>query len=261
CDVFPLGLLDYQKAWDLQRELVGKRLRKEINDTLLLVEHPPLFTIGRGGNRRNILISDKHLEEKGVSVYEVDRGGDITYHGPGQIIGYPILALNEHGRDVHLMLRNLEEVIIGLLSGYGVEALRIPGYTGVWVGKEKIAAIGIGVRRWITFHGFCLNVNPDLDYFSLINPCGLRGKKVTSLEKLQVDITPTLSLPPVCVQRTGRHQGGGDAEGGAKRKFLYKGNIDKERLERRLVEHFGEVFNLKMRYVEGAVPDERSVSS
>lgn len=213
CDVFPLGLLDYRKAWDLQRELVGKRWKKEINDTLLLVEHPPLFTIGRRGSSRNILVSDKHLEEKGVSVYEVDRGGDITYHGPGQIIGYPILDLNEHGRDVHLMLRCLEEVIIKLLSDYGVEALRIPGYTGVWVGKEKIAAIGIGVRHWITFHGFCLNVNPDMNYFALINPCGLKGKGVTSLQQT----TPGKTIPGL------------------------------KNLQQNLIRHFGEVFRLEMR--------------
>lgn len=213
CDVFPLGLLDYRKAWDLQRELVGKRWKKEINDTLLLVEHPPLFTIGRRGSSRNILVSDKHLEEKGISVYEVDRGGDITYHGPGQIIGYPILDLNEHGRDVHLMLRRLEEVIIKLLSDHGVEALRIPGYTGVWVGKEKIAAIGIGVRHWITFHGFCLNVNPDMNYFALINSCGLKDKGVTSLQQT----TPGKTIPGL------------------------------KNLQQNLIKHFGEVFRLEMR--------------
>ena len=211
CDVFSLGTLGYRKAWDLQKELVGKRLKKEINDTLLLMEHPSLFTIGRRGSKENLLVADEDLEKKGILVYKVDRGGDITYHGPGQVIGYPILDLNEHGRDVHLMLRNLEEVIIGFLSDYEMEACRIPGYTGVWVGKEKIAAIGIGVSHWITFHGFCLNINPDMNYFSMINPCGIKGRGVTSLEKLRV-------------------------------------TEDREKIERRLVKHFGEVFNLEMRY-------------
>ena len=217
CDVFSLGLIDYQKAWDLQKELVGKRVKKGINDTLLLVEHPHIFTIGRSGSRNNILVSDERLKEKRVSVCKVDRGGDITYHGPGQIVGYPILDLNEHGRDVHLMLRNLEEVIIRFLSDYGVEACRIPEYTGVWVGQEKVAAIGIGVRRWITFHGFCLNVNPEMNYFSLINPCGIKGKGVTSLEKLRV-------------------------------------KRDKKELERRLVRYFGAVFNLEMRWARRGDP-------
>ncbi len=230
CDVFSLGLIDYQKAWDLQKKLVGERFKKEINDTLLLVEHPPLFTIGRGGSRENILVPDEYLEKKGVSVYEVDRGGDITYHGPGQIIGYPILDLNEHRRDVHLMLRNLEEVIIRFLSDYGVESFRISEYTGVWVGKEKIAAIGIGVRRWVTFHGFCLNINPDMDYFSMINPCGIKGKGVTSLEKLRVN---ECSSAPVLQSEK-----------------LLRGEqvADKEDVERKLVKHFGEVFNLEMRF-------------
>ncbi|NOX97523.1 MAG: lipoyl(octanoyl) transferase LipB [Nitrospirae bacterium] len=217
CDVFLPGILDYRKAWDLQRELVGKRFKKEINDTLLLVEHPPVFTIGRSGSKKNLLVSDKHLEEKGVSVYEVDRGGDITYHGPGQMIGYPILDLNEHGRDVHLMLRNLEEVIIKFLSDYEVEALRIPGYTGAWVGKEKIAAIGIGVRHWITFHGFCLNINPDMSYFSMINPCGIKGKGVTSLTELKKRTTPGGDTPKL------------------------------KDLQKNLIRRFGEVFNLEMR--------------
>ncbi|MCD5397742.1 lipoyl(octanoyl) transferase LipB [candidate division NPL-UPA2 bacterium] len=231
CDVFLLGLLDYQKAWDLQRKLIEKRLKKRISDTLLLVEHSPLFTIGRGGSRKNVLVSDKYLKKKNISIYEVDRGGDITYHGPGQIVGYPILDLNEHGRDVHLVLRNLEEVIIRLLSGCGVEALRIPGYTGVWVEKEKIAAIGIGVRRWITFHGFCLNVNPDLNYFSLVNPCGLKGERVTSLQQLKVE-----------------------SEKGKVKTLSWKTIPGLKDLQQNLIRHFGEVFNLKMRYGEGTVP-------
>ncbi len=240
CDVFSLGLIAYQKAWDLQKELVGKRAKKEINDTLLLVEHPHIFTIGRSGSRNNILVSDERLKEKGVSVCKVDRGGDITYHGPGQIVGYPILDLNEHGRDVHLMLRNLEEVIIRFLSDYGVEACRIPEYTGVWVGQEKIAAIGIGVRRWISFHGFCLNVNPEMNYFSLINPCGIKGKGVTSLEKLQVN---ECSSAPVLQCGLDTPQGTGKSSPYGK-----KGEIDKTRLERELVKHFGEVFNLEMKW-------------
>ncbi len=224
CDVFSLGLVDYQEAWARQKELVEKRLKGEINDTLLLLEHPHLFTMGRGGGRKNILVSDKRLEEKGVSVYEVDRGGNITYHGPGQVMGYPILNLNEHGRDVHLMLRCLEEVIIKLLFDYGVEAGRVPGYTGVWVGKEKIAAIGIGVRRWITFHGFCLNVNPDMDYFSLINPCGLIEKGVTSLQQLK-----------------------GESGKGKVKTPSRKSVPELKDLQQNLIRHFGKVFNLKMR--------------
>ncbi len=187
CHVVDLGFLDCRKTWALQKELVEKRFRQEIPDTLILAEHPPVFTIGRRGSKKNLHVSDEYLETLGITVIEVDRGGDITYHGPGQLIGYPILDLTGHGRDVHLLLRRLEEVLIRLLADCGVKAKRVAGYTGVWVEDEKIAAIGIGVRRWISFHGFCLNVNPDMKYFSMISPCGIRDKGVTSLTKLKTE--------------------------------------------------------------------------
>jgi lipoate-protein ligase B len=148
------------------------------------VEHPPVFTIGRAGTGEHIIAPQEVLEREGIKVYEINRGGDVTYHGPGQLVGYPILNLGEYDKDLHETVRKYEEVIIRLLAEYCIEAGRIEGLTGVWVGDEKIAAIGIGVRKWVTFHGFALNVNPNLEHFKLIVPCGIRDKGVTSMEKI-----------------------------------------------------------------------------
>lgn len=184
-DVIKTGKIDYQKAYNLQLELLEKRKNNEINDTLLLVEHPPVFTIGTSGTSDNITVSKDFLQNFGIEVFETNRGGDITYHGPGQIVGYPILNLKDHKKDLHWLLRSYEEVFIRLLDEeYDINAERVKGLTGVWVGDEKITAIGVGVRHWITYHGFAFNVNPNLNHFSYIIPCGIQDKGVTSLKKI-----------------------------------------------------------------------------
>ncbi|MGQ9631549.1 MAG: lipoyl(octanoyl) transferase LipB [bacterium] len=179
-----LGLIGYDEAYSLQRELVERRARGEIEDTLLLLEHLPVFTLGRNGAREHILADDSVLRREGIAVREADRGGDVTYHGPGQIVGYPIISLKDRRLGVKGYIRRLEEILISVCRDYGVDAGRIPGLTGVWVGEEKIAAIGIGARKWITYHGFALNVDPYLEHFKLIVPCGIRDKGVTSLAEL-----------------------------------------------------------------------------
>ena len=183
CGVVDLGNVDYTTAWDKQKEAVESPDRDEC-DLLYLVEHPPTITIGRSSDRRNVLASEEDLRAKGIELLEVDRGGDVTYHGPGQMVAYPILNLNRHKRDVGWYLRALEEVIIRTLLDLDIEAERIKGYTGVWAADEKVAAIGIAVRRWITFHGLALNINPRLDHFALITPCGIEDKGVTSVCEL-----------------------------------------------------------------------------
>ncbi|HHW49339.1 MAG TPA: lipoyl(octanoyl) transferase LipB [Clostridiaceae bacterium] len=185
-NIVKLGKMDYSEALKIQERLLERRQKGEINDTLLLVEHPPVLTIGIRGNDSNILISREILGQNGVNIYEVNRGGDVTYHGPGQIVGYPIFDLNGHGRDVKEFVFKLENVFIELLKNeYGIEAYRQENkYTGVWVGDEKITAIGIAVKRWVTMHGFAFNVNTNLDHFKWIIPCGITDKGVTSLQKL-----------------------------------------------------------------------------
>ena len=168
----------------MQRALATARREERTPDLLLLVEHPPTFTIGRGGGAAHLLASPAELAALGARVHEVDRGGDITYHGPGQLVGYPILDLLGRGRDVHRYLRLLEEALIRALADLGVAAGRLPPHTGVWVGDEKVAAIGVKISRGVTLHGFALNVAPDLRHFEAIVPCGIRDKGVTSLERL-----------------------------------------------------------------------------
>ncbi len=179
-----LGTVSYQEAWDLQRTIHLMRTSGAIEDTLLLLEHPHTYTLGKTADRTNLIGSEEYLEKNGISVFEIDRGGDITYHGPGQIVGYPIIDLNKWKPDTHLYLRNLEEVIIKVLAEYGIESGRKPEYTGVWVGESKIAAIGIRVSRWVTMHGFAFNINTDLELFNGIIPCGIKDKEVTSLSRL-----------------------------------------------------------------------------
>ena len=176
----------YAEALELQRALVEDRRAGRVGDLLLLVQHPHVLTLGvRGdGGRSHILASTETLAERGVSVYEAGRGGDITYHGPGQLVGYPVVDLKPDRCDVHRYVRDLEEVLIRTAAGYGVEAGRVEGLTGVWVGREKLAAIGVRISRWITSHGFALNVATDLDFFNLIVPCGIADRGVTSLERL-----------------------------------------------------------------------------
>ena len=182
--VLDLGRVTYEKAWKYQKELVENRRRGEIGDSLVFVEHPPVLTLGRSWKQQNVLADTLALTEKGVEVYEVERGGDVTYHGPGQVVGYPIVNLADRGRDLHRYLRDLEEVIIRVVGSYGLGAGRKVGITGVWVGEEKVCAFGVAVKSWVSYHGFALNVNTDLSYFSLINPCGIQDKGVTSLAKL-----------------------------------------------------------------------------
>ncbi len=181
-----LGVVPYADALALQRQLVEDRREGRVGDVLLLVEHPHVLTLGvRGdGGRSHILVSDETLASRGVDIYETGRGGDITYHGPGQLVGYPILDLKPDRCDVHRYVRDLEEVLIRVVADYGLAAERVPGLTGVWVRGDKVAAIGVRIARWITSHGFALNVTTDLDYFGLIVPCGIADRGVTSLSRL-----------------------------------------------------------------------------
>lgn len=180
---YRLGMVEYQRALDLQLSLIDKRKNEEIEDVLLLLEHPPTFTMGRSGKTENLLKSQEELKRNGIHFEIISRGGDITYHGPGQLVGYPIVDLNKFNRDVHQYLRNIEEVIIRALCDFEIEAERIKGFTGVWVGREKIASIGVGIKNWMTHHGFALNVNTDLSYFDMVIPCGIPGVKMTSMKK------------------------------------------------------------------------------
>ena len=178
-----LDKIDYKEAWDLQKDIFELRYKKEISDVLLLLEHPHTYTLGRVADKAHLIGSQDYLDKNKISVYDIDRGGDITYHGPGQIVGYPIIDLNQWQNDTHKYLRGLEEVIIRTCSYYGINASRDPKYTGVWVENRKIAAIGIKVSRWITMHGFAFNINSDLSFFNGIVPCGIFNKEVTSLSK------------------------------------------------------------------------------
>ncbi len=179
-----LGMVDYQKALDLQISLIEKRRKEEIEDVLLLLEHPPTFTMGRSSKTEHLLESQDDLKRHGIHFEVISRGGDITYHGPGQLVGYPILDLDRFDRDIHQYLRNIEEMIIEALGDYEIKAERIKGFTGVWVNREKIASIGVGIKKWITYHGFALNVNTDLSYFDMMVPCGIPDVKMTSMKKL-----------------------------------------------------------------------------
>ncbi len=185
-EVRRLGRVPYADALALQRALVEERRAGTIGDTLLFVEHPHVLTLGvRGdGGRGHVLVTDEALASRGIEIHETGRGGDITYHGPGQIVGYPIIDLNPGRRDVHRYVRDLETVLILTAADYGIAAEHLEGLTGVWVGDEKLAAIGVRIARWITSHGFALNVATDLDYFGLIVPCGIADRGVTSLERV-----------------------------------------------------------------------------
>ena len=184
CILEQLGLVDYAAALDWQREKVAQRKAGAIPDTLLLLEHPHVYTLGRNALEANILASPEFLAARGAQVFHTDRGGDVTYHGPGQLVGYPILDLTQHRRDIAWYMRSLEEVFIRAARDYGIEAGRSPGAAGVWVGNDKLVAMGVHLSRWVTSHGFAFNLNTDLRYFEWIVPCGLPGKGVTSLAKL-----------------------------------------------------------------------------
>ncbi|MHB0912513.1 MAG: lipoyl(octanoyl) transferase LipB [Armatimonadota bacterium] len=180
--VTDLGLIDYEKCLALQKSLLERRLAGEVPDTLLLLEHEPVITMGTSGGE---LVAPREMVERaGVKVYTTDRGGNVTYHGPGQLVGYPIFDLREHGKDIHLLLRHLEQVVIDCMADYGTRGERIDGLTGVWVGGDKICSIGVAVRRWISYHGFAFNIDPNYEHWGLINPCGLVGRTVTSMAEL-----------------------------------------------------------------------------
>jgi lipoyl(octanoyl) transferase len=181
--VLRLGRIPYAHGLELQEKLVAERQAGHIPDQLLLLEHDPVFTFGRNAQAQNFLLPVEALRERGFEVFETGRGGDVTYHGPGQVVGYPILDLSPDRRDVHRYVRDLEEVMIRTCVDYGLAASRVAGLTGTWLGDEKIGAIGVRIARWVTSHGFALNVGTDLSAFDLIVPCGIRGRGVTSLER------------------------------------------------------------------------------
>ena len=182
--IIDLGLVDYGKAWELQRQLWSRRMEGELPDLLLLLEHPHVITLGRRGNRSYLIASSEELEKMKVPIFHVERGGDVTYHGPGQMVGYPILNLKEYGYRLIRYVDQVEEVILRVLKDSGIEGKRDALNRGVWVGREKIASIGVAIKRWVSFHGFALNYDTDLKYFDLIHPCGLQGVKMTSMGKV-----------------------------------------------------------------------------
>ena len=214
CAVEQLGCVEYSAGLALQHERVAARKTGSIPDTLLLLEHPHVYTLGRNALRENVLVSSSFLSARGASVFETDRGGDVTYHGPGQLVGYPIIDLTQHRRDIGWYMRSLEEVFIRVAEEYGIGAGRLPGAAGVWVGNTKLVAVGVHISRWVTSHGFAFNVNTDLSFFEWIVPCGLHGRGVTSLQRL-------LGHP-----------------------------VDLEEVRGKVVEIFGQVFSLEMHHAQ-----------
>ncbi len=199
--VYQLGCVEYGCACALQDMLIQKRINGEAPDMLLLLEHPPTLTLAKGDDDKNIRVADAILKQKGVAVFTTDRGGAITWHGPGQIVGYPIIDLGVRGKDIHLYIRGLESVIIETLAAFSISAGRDPRHVGVWVGNEKIAAIGVKVKKWATKHGFALNVNSDLSYFDLIHPCGIVDKGVTSLKKVLGREVPLSQVSQILIEK------------------------------------------------------------
>ena len=198
-----LGVVGYEEALAMQRALVEERRADRVSDLLLLLQHPPVITLGvKGdGGRANIVVTDSHLESLGITIHETGRGGDVTYHGPGQIVGYPIIDLRPDRCDVHRYVRDVEEVMIRVCADYGVSAGRIKGLTGAWVGADKIGAIGIRISRWITSHGFAFNVSTNLEHFRLIVPCGIVDRGVTSLERVTGTRIPIEDVEDAFVRR------------------------------------------------------------
>ncbi len=217
CRVEQYGTVDYERGLRLQSDLIARVKAGETSDTLLLLEHPHVYTLGRNARRENLLISEARMAQLGAQLFETNRGGDITYHGPGQLVGYPILDLTKHRRDIAWFMRSLEEVFIGVARDFGLVAGRLERAPGVWVGTEKLVALGVHIARWVTSHGFAFNVNTDLSYFDYIIPCGLRDKGVTSLAKL-------LGQP-----------------------------VEMAHARELVIEHFGKVFGLEMQVEESRV--------
>ncbi|MEP6906326.1 MAG: lipoyl(octanoyl) transferase LipB [Gemmatimonadales bacterium] len=197
-----LGQMPYGEALELQRSLAAERIKGAIpEDMLLLVEHPPVVTMGRSAKSQNLTSSSEFLASKGVELFDVERGGDVTFHGPGQLVGYPIIDLKRHRRDLHWFLRQVEEALIRTLSAYSIPAERNIGFTGVWTKSRKIASIGVHARDWVTWHGFALNVTTDLSFFDLIIPCGIDGVTMTSIER---ELASNASQsPPATVEAAG----------------------------------------------------------
>ena len=180
----PLGRLPYAEALELQRSIARDRISGAISqDVLLLMEHPPVVTLGRSSKEKHLVASPEFLQTHGVELFEVERGGDVTFHGPGQLVGYPIIDLKRHRQDLHWYLRKIEEALINTLADYDIRAERNTAYTGVWTRDRKIASIGVHARDWVTWHGFALNVTTDLSFFDLIVPCGITGVVMTSISR------------------------------------------------------------------------------
>ena len=196
-DILDLGLSPFKEVWDLQKELVKKRQNGQIKDTLILAEHEPVYTLGKNANENHILQNSP----RDVKTYQIERGGDVTYHGPGQLVGYPIIDLHNYNKSISCYMRSLEQLIIDTLAEFRVTAERKDGLTGVWVGDEKIAALGVRVTRWITMHGFALNVSPDLTYYSGIIPCGIFEYGVTSMGKQLTDQVAVDSVKQVLIEK------------------------------------------------------------
>lgn len=213
-----MGRIPYAEGLALQSRLVSERREGTVGDTLLLLEHPPVITLGRGSKPEHVLVEPRELERRGIELHECGRGGDVTFHGPGQLVGYPIIALEEGRRDAHRYLRDLEEGLIRAAECLGVRATRVPGWTGIWVGREKLAAIGVRLSSgWITSHGFALNVATDLDGFSTIVPCGITEGGVTSLERLTGTEVPLARVAALVAHHLGevfgrRARGGTDLD-------------------------------------------------
>jgi lipoate-protein ligase B len=179
-----LGRTKYKDAWDMQKKIVELRAQNKIPDTLILTEHDPVITMGRATVKSNLLTPPDELKKRGIDLFQIERGGDITYHGPGQLVAYPIIDLNNRGRDLHTYLRELEEVVILTIAEFGLTGTRKKGLTGVWVENHKLTAIGVAVKHWISYHGLALNVNTDLSYDQLINPCGITQFPVGSVSSM-----------------------------------------------------------------------------
>ena len=217
-----VGRLSYAEGLELQAQLVADRQADRIVDVLLLLEHEPVFTLGRNAREQNLLVRESLLRARGFDVFETGRGGDVTYHGPGQVVGYPIISLAPDRQDVHRYVRDLEEVLIRTCRDFGVEAERVAGLTGCWVGRDKIGAIGVRISRWVTSHGFAFNVANDLAPYSLIVPCGIPDRGVTTLERLlgrPVDVPQAHeALARHFAEVFGRHVEPGDASGAPPRR-------------------------------------------
>lgn len=183
--LYKLGLIGYEEAYELQKKIWADKAAGKEEDALLLLEHTPTLTLGKSGKLKNLLVEREELADKKISLYFTDRGGDITYHGPGQLVAYPIIDLRKRGKDIHRYINELQEAVIKTLADFSIRGERDQKYVGVWVGEDKICAMGVAVHKWITMHGLALNVDPDLKAFSFITPCGIAGRGVTSMAKLR----------------------------------------------------------------------------